>query len=82
MAVSFDSYRRTSTFGTAVGGGLGDMGGAVAAGLIIGLLESFTAGLLSSGYKDAVALVILVMILYFRPAGIFHKRDERRLVGS
>jgi len=82
--VSYDrgSLLGLKGFGTAVCGGLGDMGGAVAAGLIIGLLESFTAGLLSSGYKDAVALVILVMILYFRPAGIFHKRDERRLVGS
>jgi branched-chain amino acid transport system permease protein len=66
-------------FGTAVFGGLGDMAGAVAAGIIIGLLESFAAGLFSSGYKDAVSLVILLMILYFRPGGIFQRREEQRL---
>ena len=66
-------------FGTAVMGGLGNMGGAVAAGLIIGLLESYSAGLLSSGYKDAVALVILLMVLYFRPGGIFGKKEIESL---
>ena len=66
-------------FGTAVLGGLGDMGGAVAAGIIIGLLESYSAGLLSSGYKDAVALVILLMVLYFRPGGIFGKKELQSL---
>jgi branched-chain amino acid transport system permease protein len=66
-------------FGTAVLGGLGDMGGAVAAGIIIGLLESYSAGLLSSGYKDAVALVILLMVLYFRPGGIFGKKEVQSL---
>jgi branched-chain amino acid transport system permease protein len=66
-------------FGTAIFGGLGNIGGAVAAGLIIGLLESYSAGLLSSGYKDAVALVILLLVLFFRPAGIFAKKEEHLL---
>lgn len=66
-------------FGTAIFGGLGNIGGAVAAGLIIGLLESYSAGLLSSGYKDAVALVILLLVLFFKPAGIFAKREEHLL---
>lgn len=66
-------------FGTAIFGGLGNMGGAVAAGIIIGLLESYSAGLLSSGYKDAVALIILLMVLFFRPGGIFAKKEEQRL---
>ncbi len=66
-------------FGAAIFGGLGNVGGAVAAGLIIGLLESYSAGLLSSGYKDAVALVILLLVLFFRPAGIFAKKEEHLL---
>jgi branched-chain amino acid transport system permease protein len=66
-------------FGTAVFGGLGNMGGAVAAGLIIGLLESYAAGLISSGYKDAVALVILLFVLFVRPGGIFGKKEEQAL---
>jgi len=66
-------------FGTAIFGGLGNVGGAVAAGLIIGLLESYSAGLLSSGYKDAVALIILLLVLFFKPAGIFAKKEEHLL---
>jgi len=66
-------------FGTAIFGGLGNVAGAVAAGLIIGLLESYSAGLLSSGYKDAVALVILLLVLFFKPAGIFAKKEEHLL---
>jgi branched-chain amino acid transport system permease protein len=66
-------------FGAAIFGGLGNIGGAVAAGLIIGLLESYSAGLLSSGYKDAVALIILLLVLFFRPGGIFARREEQAL---
>jgi branched-chain amino acid transport system permease protein len=79
--VNFDrgSILGLKGFGTAVFGGLGDMGGAVAAGIVIGLLESYAAGLFSSGYKDAVSLLILLMILYFRPGGIFQRREAHRL---
>ena len=66
-------------FGTAIFGGLGKMGGAVAAGLIIGLLEAYAAGLISSGYKDAVALVILLFVLFFKPGGIFGRKEEQML---
>jgi branched-chain amino acid transport system permease protein len=66
-------------FGAAIFGGLGNIGGAVAAGIIIGLLESYSAGLLSSGYKDAVALVILLIVLFIRPGGIFARKEVQRL---
>jgi len=58
-------------FCAAVMGGLGSNRGAVIGGFIIGILESMTAGYLHSGLKDAVALIILLLILFFRPAGIF-----------
>jgi branched-chain amino acid transport system permease protein len=66
-------------FGAAIFGGLGNMGGAVVAGIIIGLLESYSAGLLSSGYKDAVALVILLLVLFLRPGGIFASKEVQKL---
>jgi len=66
-------------FGAAIFGGLGNIGGAVAAGIIIGLLESYSAGLLSSGYKDAVALIILLLVLFFRPGGIFARKEVQKL---
>ena len=66
-------------FATAILGGLGNMGGAVAAGFIIGLLESYAAGPISSGYKDAVALVILLVVLSFKPGGIVGRKEEQTL---
>ncbi|MGD9009567.1 MAG: branched-chain amino acid ABC transporter permease [Desulfobacteraceae bacterium] len=57
-------------FGAAILGGLGSFGGAICGGLILGLIESLGAGLLSSGYKDAYALIVLLAVLFIRPSGI------------
>jgi len=57
-------------FGAAILGGLGSFPGAVLGGLIMGSIESFGAGLISSGYKDAFALIVLLIVLFFRPSGI------------
>lgn len=64
-------------FVAAVFGGLVDVPGAVAGALILGLLESLGAGLISSAYKDAIAFVILILILLFRPHGLFGKHAHR-----
>ncbi len=66
-------------FGAAVLGGLGNSAGAVLAGFIIGILESLGAGLISSGYKDAIALVVLLVILFVRPSGIMGRREAAML---
>jgi len=58
-------------FCAAIMGGLGSNRGAVLGGFIIGILESMTAGYIHSGLKDAVALIILLMILFYKPAGLF-----------
>jgi branched-chain amino acid transport system permease protein len=58
-------------FGAAVLGGLGSFPGAVIGGLIIGAIESLGAGLISSGYKDAFALIVLMFVLFYKPSGIF-----------
>jgi branched-chain amino acid transport system permease protein len=57
-------------FGAVVLGGLGSFPGAILGGLIIGTIESFGAGLVSSGYKDAFALIVLLGVLFFRPSGL------------
>jgi len=49
------------------------------AGVVLGLAESFCAGYLSSGYKDAVALVILLLALFFKPEGLFGSREAAKL---
>lgn len=66
-------------FSAAVLGGLGNSTGAVIAGFILGILESMGAGLLSSGYKDAIALFVLLIILFVRPSGILGNREAARL---
>ncbi len=66
-------------FCAAVLGGLGIGYGAVIAGFIIGILESFTTALIHSGAKDAVALFILLFILCFRPSGIFGSEEVGKI---
>lgn len=61
-------------FAAAILGGLGSPLGAVFGGLILGLTESITAGYISSVYKDAVSLVLLLAILLLRPQGLIGKR--------
>ena len=57
-------------FGAAILGGLGNFYGAVAAGFLLGLLESFATGFISSSYKDAIALIVLLIVLFARPQGL------------
>jgi branched-chain amino acid transport system permease protein len=61
-------------FVAAVFGGLVSPPGAIVGGFLLGLLESFSAGLLSSGYKDAVAFVVLIALLLVQAAGWLPRR--------
>jgi branched-chain amino acid transport system permease protein len=66
-------------FGAAVLGGLGHFYGAVAAGFMVGLIESFCAGLVSSGYKDAAALLVLLLVLFVKPSGLFGSKEVMKI---
>jgi branched-chain amino acid transport system permease protein len=66
-------------FAAAILGGYGSALGAVAGGLILGILESFGAGFISSAYKDAIAFLILLAILFVRPSGLFGSARVKRL---
>jgi branched-chain amino acid transport system permease protein len=63
-------------FAAAVFGGLGKGFGAVLGGLSLGLLESFGAGMVSSGFKNAFALGVILIVLLVRPSGILGSRLE------
>lgn len=65
-------------FAAAVLGGLGSNVGAVTAGFIIGLMESLGAGFISSGYKDAIALLVLLFVLFLRPGGIMGSSEGKK----
>lgn len=66
-------------FCAAIVGGLGSGPGVVAGGLILGVLESLGAGLVSSGYKDAIAFCLLIAMLLFRPRGLFGPPDVTKV---
>ena len=65
-------------FTVAILGGLGNSMGAVAAGLLLGLLEALVTSQ-SSAYKEVVSIVVLLLILVFRPSGLFSRSDVSAL---
>jgi branched-chain amino acid transport system permease protein len=66
-------------FTVAILGGLGNSLAAVAAGLILGLLESFMVSQFADAYKEAVSIVVLLLVLVFRPSGLFDRREARAM---
>jgi branched-chain amino acid transport system permease protein len=66
-------------FAAAMLGGIGSAPGAVVGGLLLGLLEQFSAGYLSSQYKDAVAFVVILIVLLARPQGLLGRAGVQRV---
>lgn len=66
-------------FTAAVLGGIGNLAGAVFGGLLIGLIESYWAAFFGSEYKDVAAFTILVILLIFRPSGIFGRPEVEKV---
>ena len=72
--------------GSSLFGGIGNLGGAVLGGLLLGLIESIgagyigqlTGGFLGSHYQDVFAFVVLIVVLVFRPTGIMGERVAER----
>ena len=66
-------------FAAAMLGGIGSAPGAVVGGLLIGMIEALSAGYLSSNYKDAVAFLIILVVLIFIPQGLFGRAKVERV---
>lgn len=66
-------------FVAAVLGGLGGGVGAIAGGLMLGVAEAMAAGYVSSAYKDAVPFVLILLILFFKPGGLFGAKLAERV---
>ena len=66
-------------FAAAVLGGYGNSVGAIIGGLLLGLLESIGAGLISSSYKDVIAFAILLLVLFMKPSGLLGYGEKERV---
>ncbi len=79
--VQYDSGTNLAITGftVAVLGGLGNSAAALGGGLILGVIESLSIVVLPAAYKDVVAIAILLLILVFRPAGVFGNPATARL---
>ena len=66
-------------FVSAVIGGIGSIPGAMLGGMIMGVSESLGAAYISSGYRDAIAFIILIIILLFKPSGLLGKETGDKI---
>lgn len=66
-------------FAAAMLGGMGNPLGAVVGGLTVGLLEALGAGYISSTYKDAIAFIVILVVLFALPGGLFGKASVERV---
>ena len=66
-------------FTVAILGGLGNSLASAGAGMLLGILESFSVSVLPAAYKDVIAVAILLVILFVRPSGLFGSVEAARL---
>ena len=66
-------------FVAAVLGGIGILPGAVAGGIILGIIEALVSGFLSSTFRDAAAFAILILVLMIKPSGLFGKHTNEKV---
>ena len=66
-------------FAAAMLGGMGVPVGALVGGILLGLIEALTAGYISSVYKDAAAFVVILVVLFVMPSGIFGRKSTDRV---
>jgi len=66
-------------FTVAILGGLGNSMGAVAAGILLGILEAYSVAVVPLAFQDAISIAILLIILFVRPHGLFGSSEAARL---
>lgn len=67
------------SFAAAVLGGMGSLPGAMVGGFLIGIVETVYAAYVNSSSKDAIAFIILILILIVRPSGLFGQKNVNKV---
>lgn len=70
------SVPAVKAFAIVIIGGLGSIPGAIIGGLILGIAENFTVFTIGGAWKDAVAFLILIIVLIIKPTGLFGEEAE------
>lgn len=78
VSIGMGSIIALKAFAATIIGGFGDVKGAIAGGLFIGVIESFAAYYISVPYKDAYAFLMLFLVLIFRPQGFFGEKVSEK----
>jgi branched-chain amino acid transport system permease protein len=66
-------------FTAAIIGGFNQVRGALFGGFVVGLLQNWSAYYLSSAYREAIPLLLLILVILWRPQGLFGIAEERRM---
>jgi len=73
---SMGDLAASKAFAIVILGGLGSIPGATIGGFILALVEELGAGYISSGYRDAMGFLLIIVILLFRPTGLFARKER------
>jgi branched-chain amino acid transport system permease protein len=73
---SMGDLAASKAFAVVILGGLGSIPGATLGGFILALVEELGAGYISSGYRDAMGFLLIIVILLFRPTGLFARKER------
>jgi branched-chain amino acid transport system permease protein len=66
----------SKAFAIVILGGLGPIKGATLGGFILAFVEEIGAGYVSSGYRDAMGFLLIIVILLVRPTGLFAQKER------
>jgi len=73
---SMGDLAAAKAFAVVILGGLGSIPGATIGGFILALVEELGAGYVASGYRDAMGFLLIIVILLFRPTGLFARKER------
>ncbi|MBV9066843.1 MAG: branched-chain amino acid ABC transporter permease [Methylobacteriaceae bacterium] len=75
VSTDMGNIANLKSFAVVILGGLGNIPGAIIGGFLLGIAESLAAGYVSTGYKDGISFLLLILVLLVRPNGIFGRAE-------